>query len=342
LTNRLFSSKIFKVALHLVVWLCFYFFFFNVADSPSSFYTLKVSCLCVLLAGFFYLNTEVLIPKFLGRKKILVYLLIITSIIAAIVIFNYLFHRLCSEQGQHHDDHRFEAMMIRVSFFTTFMVFAISTSIRLVNEWYKSEQQKKEMEKEKLSSELSFLKSQVNPHFLFNTLNNIYALAYKKSDSAPEAIAKLSQLMRYMLCETNDKRVSLDKEIEYLHNYIDLQRLRISDTVKISFDITGDTSGIDLEPMLLIPFVENAFTHGVSYREPSVISVSLKVDEEKHVCFTVENNIFTEQADIRDSSHGIGLQNVKKRLELLYPLTHQLRMNIENNKYVVILIISNL
>jgi len=324
------------------VWLCFYFFFFNVADSPSSFYTLKVTFHCALLAGFFYFNTGVLIPKLLGRKKPMLYLICILVIIAAIVCLNFLFHHLFNDLEFHHDNHRFEEMMIRVSIFTALMVFAISTSIRLVNEWYKSEQQKKEMEKEKLSSELSFLKSQVNPHFLFNTLNNIYALAYKKSDSAPEAIAKLSQLMRYMLCETNDKRVSLDKEIEYLHNYIDLQRLRISDTVQISFEITGDTTNIDLEPMLLIPFVENAFTHGVSYREPSVIKVNLKVEDGKHICFTVENNIFSEQAEIRDSSHGIGLQNVKKRLELLYPETHQLSMDIVNNKYVVILIINNL
>jgi LytS/YehU family sensor histidine kinase len=190
------------------------------------------------------------------------------------------------------------------------------------------------MENEKLNSELAFLKSQVNPHFLFNILNNICSLARKKSDDTENAIIKLSHIMRYMLYESKDEKVSLEKEVEYLKNYIELQRLRISDKVDINFSIDGDPESGMIEPMLLIPFVENAFKHGVSYLEESKINISLKIEKDLLI-FKVENNMIRKSVDVVQLESGIGLRNVLRRLDLLYPGKHKIAIHEDGTKYIV-------
>jgi LytS/YehU family sensor histidine kinase len=195
------------------------------------------------------------------------------------------------------------------------------------------------MENEKLHSELAFLKSQVNPHFLFNILNNICSLARKKSDDTENAIIQLSRIMRYMLYDSKDEKVSLEKEAEYLQNYIDLQRLRISDSVIINFKIEGNINGKMVEPMLLIPFVENAFKHGVSYLEASHIDIHLKIDN-NDLQFRIENNRIKKNDDPIQQESGIGLKNVLRRLDLLYPGTHTINIEETTTKYIVNLDIS--
>jgi LytS/YehU family sensor histidine kinase len=223
--------------------------------------------------------------------------------------------------------------------FPALFAFAISTAIKITNEWFKAEREKKEMENEKLHSELAFLKSQVNPHFLFNILNNICSLARKKSDNTENAIIQLSRIMRYMLYDSKDEKVSLEKEVEYLQNYIDLQRLRISDSVIINFNIEGNMDGKMVEPMLLIPFVENAFKHGVSYLDESNIDIALKVAN-GNLHFRVENNRIKKNDDPVQQKSGIGLKNVLRRLELLYPGKHIINIEETIAKYIVNLEIS--
>jgi LytS/YehU family sensor histidine kinase len=223
--------------------------------------------------------------------------------------------------------------------FPALFAFAISTAIKITNEWFKAEREKKEMENEKLHSELAFLKSQVNPHFLFNILNNICSLARKKSDNTENAIIQLSRIMRYMLYDSKDEKVSLEKEVEYLQNYIDLQRLRISDSVIINFNIEGNMDGKMVEPMLLIPFVENAFKHGVSYLDESNIDIVLKVAN-GNLHFRVENNRIKKNDDPVQQESGIGLKNVLRRLELLYPGKHIIKIEETIAKYIVNLEIS--
>jgi LytS/YehU family sensor histidine kinase len=220
------------------------------------------------------------------------------------------------------------------TFFPSLFVLALSTTLRITNEWFKTEKQKKEMETEKLTSELAFLKSQVNPHFLFNILNNICSLARKKSDHTEDAIIKLSQIMRYMLYESKDERVSLDLEVEYLQNYIELQRLRISELVIIDFRVEGKPETRQIEPMLLIPFVENAFKHGISYLEDSRIDILLKVTDDV-IFFRVENNVVKKTDDSIGEESGIGLKNVLRRLDLLYPASHEIRINDDGVNYLV-------
>jgi len=216
------------------------------------------------------------------------------------------------------------------------LAFGLSTSIRITDEWFKNERQKKEMENEKLTSELAFLKSQVNPHFLFNILNNICSLARKKSDDTENAIIKLSQLMRYMLFESKDEKVSLEKEVEYLQNYIELQRMRISGKVQINFTVEGPVGQLMIEPMLLIPFVENAFKHGISYIGDSGIDIIMKVTN-KELNFSVENSIISRGNETIPSETGVGLKNVLRRLELLYPGRHEISINDHDLKYKVLL-----
>jgi LytS/YehU family sensor histidine kinase len=214
------------------------------------------------------------------------------------------------------------------------MAFALSAAVRITMEWFKNERQKKEMEAEKLASELAFLKSQVNPHFLFNILNNICSLARKKSDETENAIIKLSQIMRYMLQDSKDEKVSLEKEIEYLQSYIELQRLRLPEAVRIDFSTVGRPELLSIEPLLLIPFVENAFKHGVSYQDVSEISIRM-ICRAQALSFVVENHIAKQRGDTTEQGSGIGLKNVMRRLELLYPGKHQLKIRDDGIQYNV-------
>jgi two-component system LytT family sensor kinase len=298
---------------------------------------LRFGPMIVLLSAFFYFNSFVLIPKFLLPGKILPFILSLLACIGFIVLVNmsaaYLFQVFSG-----HKHHHFYPQVILGPVFFTVVAFALSTSFKITSEWFRNEKIKKEMENEKLTSELAFLKSQVNPHFLFNILNNICSLARKKSDDTENAIIKLSHIMRYMLYESKDEKVSLEKEIEYLQNYIELQRMRISENVEIKFSIEGTPDSLMIEPLLLIPFVENAFKHGVSYLEDCTINISLKIDPGQLI-FNVQNLIVKKGTGDIPAESGIGLKNVLRRLELLYPGRHEIRIEETGMKYIINLVI---
>ena len=287
----------------------------------------------VMLVGVYYLNTSILIPRLFIRGRTWRYILCWIVIIFAISLIHAFWGDLMDRLGvpSHHN-----AFTKRMFFpiVPSVMIFALSTAVRISNEWFKNEKQIKEMENEKLTAELAFLKSQVNPHFLFNILNNICSLARKKSDDTENALIKLSHIMRYMLYESKDEKVSLGKEVEYLQSYIELQRLRISDKVVINFSITGNPEELTIEPMLLIPFVENAFKHGVSYLEESIINIILTVNH-KELNFKVDNLIAMKRDEVLHTESGIGLKNVKRRLELLYPEKHSLQIDDNGSIYSI-------
>jgi LytS/YehU family sensor histidine kinase len=289
----------------------------------------------LLIAGYFYLNYFILIPKLLFHRRIPVYVLSLLGGLCLIILLSesyfYILETYINHRPHHH---HFFGRFTFLPLTQGLVAVAVSSSIRIMGQWFITERQKKEMEAEKLSSELAFLKSQINPHFLFNILNNICSLARKKSDDTENAIIKLSQIMRYMLQDSKSEKVPLEKEIEYLQNYIELQRLRISDQVKIGFRIEGDTERVRLEPLLLIPFVENAFKHGVSYLENSGIEILLKA-ETNGIHFRIENRIIRPAAESNLQESGIGLKNVVRRLELLYPGKHKLTVVNDGEQYIV-------
>ncbi|HTH82559.1 MAG TPA: histidine kinase [Mucilaginibacter sp.] len=198
----------------------------------------------------------------------------------------------------------------------------------------------KERETVHLKSELNFLRSQISPHFMFNILNNLVSLARKKSDELEPAIVNLSQLMRYMLYESDDHRVILSKEISYIKNYINLQMLRFGSNVKVNIDIKGDTDNYTIEPMLLIPFVENAFKHGTGMVDDPVIDISLTIDDDTRLMRFMVMNGVSELDVSKDESSGIGISNVKRRLAILYPDKHELNIINNNNSFTIDLSIS--
>jgi two-component system LytT family sensor kinase len=222
----------------------------------------------------------------------------------------------------------------RFIFFPTFFFIVTGTIFRLGANHFQREREQQQRQSEHLASELKFLRSQVNPHFLFNVLNNLVALARKKSDLLEPALIKLSGLMRYMLYESNHEPVPLERELAYLNDFIDLQRLRFDASVAVQTDINLPALPFTIEPMLLIPFVENAFKHGLGWVTDPYIKIQLWM-EKTTLHFTVENRYNPEGGEPKDEQSGIGLTNVRKRLPLLYPNRHQLRINTEQGVFSV-------
>jgi hypothetical protein len=213
-------------------------------------------------------------------------------------------------------------------------VIGISISYRIIIDNAKQEKIRKEKENENLKTELSFLRSQVSPHFIFNILNNMVSLARKKSDMLEPSLIELSKLMRYMLYENDDERVSLAREVEYLKSYIALQLLRFGDDVTIMFNPPENINAYYIEPMLLAPFVENAFKHGVGIIDDPQINIVLEVDDATGwLDFKVMNTIAPQQ-HTKDKSSGIGLANVRRRLELLYKEDYKLDIMQNDNVFI--------
>ncbi|SJZ50655.1 Histidine kinase [Chitinophaga eiseniae] len=224
----------------------------------------------------------------------------------------------------------FPEVLRRSGFFALLMLF-MSGFIKIAVEWFESEKQREALKVEKLNAELKFLKSQINPHFLFNCLNTIYSLAHKQSGQTEHAILKLSTIMRYMIYESNEDKVQLEQELKYLQDYIDIQRLRLPQEIDIHYHVDGRASGFLIEPMLLVPFVENAFKHGISYAEESFINIDITITENM-IRLIVRNSLFKERVSERG---GIGLQNVLKRLDMLYHGDHEITITETDNQFIV-------
>jgi LytS/YehU family sensor histidine kinase len=192
------------------------------------------------------------------------------------------------------------------------------------------------MKTKQLETELSLLKTQINPHFLFNTLNNLYGLAQKQKMGTADGIAQLSDLMRYMIYDSGVSKIDLAKEIHQIRQLIKLQKLRFSieDDLSIDFQIEGDVNAVKIPPMLLIPFVENAFKHGISCYEPSFLKIDLRIDESK-LHLSVKNSIHISRNPQSDLDSGLGLKNVRRRLELLYPDSHELKIRKEEKNFEI-------
>lgn len=334
--SSLMNGRLGRVAYHLVFWLAALLLLLYFDDSVSSSSARLFNEL--VNTGFYavivYFNLFYLIPNYLTRKRFgtyLVLLLLATFILTPLrVIFFYF--RFQSEP------HLQQGLLgnLDLYFVLTFTVGGLSTVLQIVTDWFRQLREKQELETQTMQSELRFLKSQINPHFLFNTLNNLYALTLKKSDKAPEIVIKLSEMMRYMLYECNEKRVPLKKEVNYLKNYLDLERLRQHDNIRINFHVEGQISDQQIAPLLLIPFLENSFKHGLNTQlKDGFVDIILLIDE-KTVDFQIENSKGQTIAspDNRPSG-GIGLVNVRRRLNLLYPDRYELRVSNNPNTFAV-------
>jgi len=211
-----------------------------------------------------------------------------------------------------------------VSFISGFFLVS-SCIIKFSIDWFSNERVQRNLESEKKDMELQFLKSQLNPHFLFNSLNNIYSLAYQKSDKTADAILKLSEIMRYMIYESNDSWVALSKEVEYVQSYIELHKLRFKDGAAVEITLNGEIDGQQIVPLILISFVENAFKHGVANDPENPIKINI-IANQKILHFSVSNK---KNKTNKDAMGGVGLNNVERRLQLLYP--DRYKLNIVNS-----------
>ncbi len=213
------------------------------------------------------------------------------------------------------------------------LVLLMGGFIRLAFSFIRNQNEKKALENANLNAELNFLKSQINPHFLFNTLNGIYAQAHDRSDKTEHTVLKLSELLRYVIYDSGGDKVELEKDIQYITNYIDLQKIRLSSKVLINYEVTGDIRRYMIAPLLLISFIENAFKHGISYSRSSVIDISISVFD-KTLTLSVRNPVI---ASDNFTDGGLGLKNVSRRLELLYPSDYSLQIEKTDQSYSVLL-----
>jgi two-component system, LytTR family, sensor kinase len=283
-----------------------------------------------------YTNLLYLIPQFMARSAVvyLVMVVVTSAIVTPIQVF-VLFIRFS-------DNASFREMLIdqqKFLFLANILVTLLATVLRVIMDWWRYQMEKQELVTQNIQSELRFLKSQINPHFLFNTLNNLFALTLKKSDDAPQVVLKLSEIMRYMLYECNEKEVLLSKEIQYMHNYLELERLRLPKGADITFETNGHVSHQMVAPLLFVPFVENAFKHGMNNHLTGggFIRMTMNVADDA-LEFIVENSK-TDNLPRQDHprSGGIGLANVRQRLRILYPDAHDLEISDEPGCYRVTL-----
>ncbi|MEP6682910.1 MAG: histidine kinase [Parafilimonas sp.] len=277
----------------------------------------------------FYVNAYVFLPFLLKSKKVF-HFIVLQVLALAVVYFTHLlyFNLFITHQS-------FKTVnFFTYNIFPYFFILASSTAYCMLLERQHNAKLIRERETENLKSELLFLRSQVSPHFMFNVLNNMVALARKKSDLLEPSLIKLSSLMRYMLYETDEKKVPLEKEIEYIQSYIDLQQQRFGKNVQIRTAFNNIDNGSEIEPMLLIPFVENAFKHGTGIITGAQINIDLKEDG-GILQFVVSNKYNDVTNESKDKNSGIGLNNVQRRLNLLYGRNHALLINKKDNWFTV-------
>jgi hypothetical protein len=281
----------------------------------------------VLILLFFYLNFYLLIPKLYFPKK---YIYFILAVILCYIIVAFLPGAIFPFREMDHphhagQDHRFLFTIGHNLIYFLAVVF-FSLMVKMNSRW-------KQAEKERLKAELSYFKAQINPHFLFNTLNTIYSLAIQKADNTPEAVVKLSGMMRYVISDASNDFVALEKEINYISDYIELQRIRFGETVSIDFKVDEIASGSKIAPLILIPFIENAFKFGVNPEKDSSISMNIKLSgQELHM------RVFNKKVGGRqkgESVSGLGISNAKHRLELLYPEKYRLLIDDKEDEYTV-------
>jgi len=331
-----------RIFWHLVFWLSYIVFLVTVYGSFEKDYFQRLQEVFIVLPLRIltaYFTVYVLVMMVLLRKK---YILFTLSLIISVLFLSVLqrsvyyyitfphFYPEFLERNFWHWPVIFKGMI------NLYTVTIALLSLKFLKQYYESQRDTQKLENEKIQAELKLLKAQIHPHFLFNTLNNLYALTLKKDDRAPMVVLKLSHLLNYILYECNVKYAPLKKEIEMLQNYIELEKIRYGERIQIQFDIDGSVQGVYIAPLLFLPFLENSFKHGASgILEKPWINIILKVEQDE-ILFQIENS---KEKDIKQLSYqeGIGLNNVKRRLELLHKGDYELTIENKEDCFFVLL-----
>ena len=286
----------------------------------------------------FYVNYLFLIPRYLFEKQTGRFFLFNLLLISATVLVTHQIMQLLPPPDKFHHMPRWKPDALDVALFLLrnaamyVLIAGLSVAIRMTARWYEQEATRKELDRSRVEAELRNLKSQLNPHFLFNTLNNIYSLIAFSPERAQEAVHDLSRLLRYVLYDSNQPFVPIEKELDFIRNYVELMRIRLPESARLEMNIDVQQSGLTIAPLLFISLIENAFKHGISNSNPSYIRIQLKENEDGIDCY-IENSLFPKDAADQSGS-GIGLTNLKKRLGLIYPENHLLVCHQENNAYI--------
>lgn len=326
---------------HIAYWVLLILFFGFFWGSDEGYYRNFLFSEAILMPTkmvMVYWTIYYIIPQFLFTKRYTELLLIFSASLAitAIILRLQAYYILIPLWGMYSTEHETLSIYRIVQFAAdTNTVMVIPLAYTLVKEWLKKQIESHELAQQRTTAELQLLQNQIHPHFLFNSLNSLYSLVLKKSDQAPDMLLKLSSLMRYQLQEANSEKVSLQKEIEYLQNYIALEKMRYGKRFELHFATNGNWDKLQITPLLLLPFIENAFKHGVSGAiVPAWLRIEITVTKRK-VHLLVENSIAL--ANEQNLVSGIGLKNVRRRLALSYPNKYQLTTKNDKDSYLAIL-----
>jgi two-component system LytT family sensor kinase len=276
-----------------------------------------------------YVNLYVLMPVYYYHQKYIAYgVVLVITLLAGGLLVRYVTYEFVVPWERLNNPARYQmenkhfwipVRILRISL-EPYPIIAVTMLLKLMNNAYNSQKNLRELEKEKFSAEMGLLKAQVNPHFFFNTLNSLYGLALERSEKTAKVVLRLSELMHYILYQARADKVLLKDEISHLENYIGIEQMRFADRLDLSFEYSGDIPGKMIAPLLLLPFVENAFKHGLK-GDAGWITITLKVISDR-LFLKVENSY---SASSEKSGHGLGLENVKRRLELTYPGKYELQ-----------------
>lgn len=321
---------------HIFFWMLVFgvWFFLRVDDYSRESTAFNVTLIKVAeLAAMIYITNYILIPQLLYKKQYVWFAIIFVVMIfcSSIIKMNILGRLLNSYQLINWSDNLKKSLYDNI--IPHFFLVIAGAAIKLMFDYGRLQQRMAETAREKAEAELNFLKSQINPHFVFNSLNSVYFLINKENTEARDALHKFSEMLRYQLYEINDDKIPIEKEINYLKDYVDLQQLRKDEKYTVQFNCASDIKGFSIEPLLLIPFVENAFKHISHFSDKiNFIKVDMLMVNRTFV-FSVINS--KEMQQTTEQHGGIGLNNVKRRLELLYPGRHELKINDTGSNFAV-------
>jgi len=335
----------YKFIAHLIFWAVSFVLLSVLFHFYGEVYTInlfgKAAVINAFLAAAVYVNLYILLPLFLKKKKYIFYLFWLIILLSSVsislqLIFIYPLQQFTAQSSEHNF---FDPNLHSAYFFTCLLYVAFTTFLKLSKDWLSLQDLNMKLvliEQQKLEAELKTLKGQLNPHFLFNSLNNIYSLALIKSDQVPSLILKLAYLMRHIIYESKDNFIALEKELEFVRNFIDLQKIRTSDSNLIQFEILGKPPVAKIAPLIFEPFIDNAFKHGLPRSENSdFIKIIIDFTTENTLHFEISNS-FEPHFNTNSSNSGIGLNNVKQRLQLLYtPDEYCLTINKDNHIFGV-------
>ena len=327
-----------KILLHLGIWLTFISLFIFEVYSSSDLFSMRPSLILLFNLLLFYFNYLVLVPRLLLKKKITHYIIsLLVIFILILIVQEFIFEGPPQKFRNPPDFNRpkppiFNFLRFLFPLIMSLSFVVIGTTIRMYEQWNRSMVEEKEIEAFKTRTELHYLKNQLSPHFLFNSLNSIYSLIYNKSEEASEAVIMLSELMRYMLYQADKDFVALTDELNYMQNYVRLQRLRIANNENVMLNIHGAVTHQKIRPLLLISFIENAFKYGTDYKGNTQVRIVIHVTENV-LKFSCKNLIGSRKKDLNNS--GIGLQNTRERIKLLYGDKHTLNVYEEDSSFIV-------